>query len=85
MCKALPNWAVLVREDFATAECMCVLPSYKHAVVWFCFCKLRVNCSQRCVYKYTVCACSVRARMSVALGNGRDRKSWEVSMALSFM
>lgn len=22
--EALPNWAVLVREDFATAECMCV-------------------------------------------------------------
>lgn len=35
---------------------MSVFPPYKHAVVWFCICKLRVNCSQCCVYK---CACSV--------------------------
>lgn len=49
VCEALPNWAVLVREDCGTAECMCVFRPYKHAAVWFCICKAGVNCSLGCV------------------------------------
>lgn len=81
VCKALPNWAVLVREDFATAKCMCVFPSYKHAVVWFCICKHWVNCSQRCVYNYmcmfSVCECVwLCARMRSDIGTEIHRWCW---------